>query len=162
MTPKELNAEPSSPQPDPNPEPKPPNSEPDPKPQPVSPASASLTSFTGAVAPILVSRCGRCHVSDNKGGFSAASYSALMKGPPEGVVVFAGDTVASRLIETIETGDMPRGGGRVTPAELQTLKAWIAAGAKFDGTDPDAPIFRYAVNILMMAAGTKLILDAVL
>ena len=44
------------------------------------------------------------------------------------------------MIETIETGDMPRGGGKVTPQELQTLKAWIMAGAKFDGTDPESPI----------------------
>ena len=63
-----------------------------------------------------------------------------MKGPPEGVVIFAGDVIGSRLIETIETGDMPRGGGRVTPQELQTLKAWILDGAKFDGSDPSAPI----------------------
>ncbi len=63
-----------------------------------------------------------------------------MKGPPEGVVIFAGDTVGSRLIETIETGDMPRGGGKLTPQELQTLKAWILAGAKFDGADPESPI----------------------
>ena len=88
------------------------------------------------MAPILVSRCGRCHVSDSKGGFSLATFAALMKGPPEGVVIFAGDTVGSRLIETIETGDMPRGGGKVTPQELQTLKAWILSGAKFDGSDP--------------------------
>jgi mono/diheme cytochrome c family protein len=99
-----------------------------------------MVSFTEAVAPILVRRCGQCHIRDSKGGFSTASFSALMKGPPEGVVVFAGDTVASRLIETIETGDMPRGGGRVTPQELDTLKAWILAGAKFDGEDPDKPI----------------------
>ena len=47
-----------------------------------------------------------------------ATFAALMKGPPEGVVViFAGDTVGSRLIETIETGDMPRGGGKVSPQE---------------------------------------------
>lgn len=111
-----------------------------PKPEP-SPANGQMTvSFREAVAPILVSRCGQCHIRDSKGGFNTASYNALMKGPPEGVVVFAGDTVASRLIETIETGDMPRGGGRVTPQELQTLKAWIMAGAKFDGEDPDAPI----------------------
>ena len=112
----------------------------DPKPDPIPPSEQTLVSFTDAVAPILVSRCGRCHVSDSKGGFSATSYTALMKGPPEGVVVFAGDTVGSRLIETIESGDMPRGGGKVTPQELQTLKAWILAGAKFDGADPEAAI----------------------
>ncbi len=104
------------------------------------PAPETMISFTGAVAPILVSRCGRCHVSDSKGGFNMANFAALMKGPPEGVVVFAGDTIGSRLIETIETGDMPRGGGKVTPQELETLKAWIVAGAKFDGPDPAAPI----------------------
>ncbi len=69
-----------------------------------------------------------------------ATFAALMKGPPEGVVIFAGDTVGSRLIETIETGDMPRGGGKVTPAELELLKGWIIAGAKFDGPDPAAPL----------------------
>ena len=82
-------------------------------------------SFTKNVAPILVNRCGRCHVSDSKGDFNMGTFAALMKGPPEGVVIFAGDTVGSRLIETIETGDMPRGGGKVTPDELKLLKEWI-------------------------------------
>lgn len=97
-------------------------------------------SFVKDVAPILNSRCGRCHVGGNRGGFSLATYNALMKGPPEGVVVFAGDVIGSRLIETIETGDMPRGGGRVPAAELKLLKDWILAGAKFDGPDPNQSI----------------------
>ena len=110
------------------------------KPAPGQPAPTDGISFTKSVAPILSSRCGRCHASDSKGGFNLATYTALMKGPPEGVVIFAGDTVGSRLIETIETGDMPRGGGKVSPEELKILKDWIVAGAKFDGTDPAAPI----------------------
>lgn len=97
-------------------------------------------SFSKDVAPILASRCGQCHVQGSRGGFSLASYAALMKGPAEGVVVFAGDVIGSRLIETIETGDMPRGGGRVAPDELKTLKDWILQGAKFDGTDPNQNI----------------------
>jgi mono/diheme cytochrome c family protein len=104
------------------------------------PAPEAMISFSKTVAPILVGRCGRCHVSDSKGRFNMATFAALMKGPPEGVVIFAGDTVGSRLIEVIETGDMPRGGGKLTPQELQTLKSWIASGAKFDGDDPSAPI----------------------
>jgi mono/diheme cytochrome c family protein len=64
------------------------------------------------------------------------SYETLMKGPPEGVVVFPGDVIASRLIETIESGDMPRGGGKVPANELIALKTWVAQGAKFDGADP--------------------------
>ncbi|MEL6104654.1 MAG: c-type cytochrome domain-containing protein [Planctomycetota bacterium] len=110
---------------------------PDPKtPPPTTPAMG--VSFTKDVAPILNAKCGRCHVQGSRGDFSLASYAVLMKGPPEGVVVFAGDAIGSRLIETIETGDMPRGGARVTPAELKTLKDWVIQGAQFDGTDPTA------------------------
>lgn len=97
-------------------------------------------SFVGEVAPILASKCGGCHINGSRGGFSLATFAALMKGPPEGVVIFAGDTVGSRLIETIETGDMPRGGGKVSPAELMTLKKWINEGAKFDGADPSVQL----------------------
>lgn len=108
------------------------NKEPSPSPNEIS--------FTKIVAPILRRRCGRCHVADTKGKFSMATFTALMKGPPEGVVIFAGDIAGSRLIEIIESGDMPRGGGRVTPQELTTLKSWIQTGAKFDGEQPDASI----------------------
>lgn len=97
-------------------------------------------SFTKHVAPILIARCGNCHVTGSRGQFSAASFEALMKGPPEGRVVFPGDEIGSRLIETIETGDMPRGGQQVRPPELAALKTWIKEGAKFDGTNPQAPI----------------------
>ena len=99
-------------------------------------------SFIEQVAPILVSRCGRCHVDQARGEFSANSYAALMRGTSAGTVIFPGDVVASRLIETIETGDMPRGGGSVPAEELQTLKAWILAGAAFDGPDPEASLPR--------------------
>ncbi|TWT67197.1 c-type cytochrome domain-containing protein [Allorhodopirellula solitaria] len=94
------------------------------------------TSFTSQVAPILASKCGGCHIRGQKGGFSLSSYEVLMKGPREGVVVFPGDTIGSRLIETIETGDMPRGGGKVSEQELATLKRWIMEGAEFDGSNP--------------------------
>ncbi len=108
--------------------------------KPPPPTPPTTVSFTKQVAPILAGKCGRCHISDSKGRFNMATFAALMKGPPEGVVIFAGDTVASRLIETIETGDMPRGGGRVTADELALLKKWINEGAEFDGADSSAPI----------------------
>ena len=114
--------------------------EPKPATTPKPPNGEMMVSFKDEVAPILVQRCGQCHIRDTKGGFNTATFAALMKGPPEGVVIFAGDTIGSRLIETIETGDMPRGGGRVTPAELKTLKDWINGGAQFDGDDPEAPL----------------------
>lgn len=108
----------------------------------LNPFSAENTgvSFVKQVAPILAGKCGGCHIRGSKGGFSLATFAELMKGPPEGVVIFAGDTIGSRLIETIKTGDMPRGGGKVTPIELAMLERWINEGAKFDGTDPSVQL----------------------
>jgi hypothetical protein len=114
-----------------------PAAKPDPK-KPVTPPAAGETSFVAEIAPILVTRCGNCHVKEARGRFSMANYATLMKGPAEGVVIFPGEPVGSRLIEVIESGDMPRGGGKVAPAEYALLQKWIKEGAKFDGKDPMA------------------------
>ncbi len=93
-------------------------------------------SFKDEVAPILVSKCGVCHVSATRGKFSMASYEVLMQGPAAGKVVFPGAATGSRIIEVIEGGDMPPNGGKVPPEQLATLKRWIEQGARFDGQDP--------------------------
>jgi mono/diheme cytochrome c family protein len=116
--------------------------EPEMKPaEPANPLAAAVPSisFVKTVAPILVQQCGRCHVSGSRGNFNMATFAALQKGPPEGVVIFPGDVIGSRLIETIVSGDMPRGGS-MPPGDLKILKDWIAAGAKYDGPSPDTPI----------------------
>ncbi len=95
-------------------------------------------SFVKQVAPILAGKCGRCHVQRSQGQFSMVSFETLSKGTPAGVVVFPKDAEGSRLIEVIETGDMPRGGQKLSEQEINTLKDWIKAGAKFDGEDPKA------------------------
>lgn len=102
--------------------------------------TSSGVSFVKDVAPILVQHCGGCHIRERRGQLTLESYAAIMSGPAAGVIVFAGDPVGSRLIETIETGDMPRGGGRVPADQLQVLKDWVTQGAKFDGPNPAAPL----------------------
>ena len=54
--------------------------------------------------------------------------------------MFPGDPIGSRLVETIETGDMPRSGNKVSPENLAKLKQWVKEGAKYDGPSPDAPL----------------------
>lgn len=103
-------------------------------------------SFVSRVAPILAQRCGQCHLRQARGDFSIRSYADLMRGTPAGVVVFPGDVVASRLIETIETGDMPRGGGSVPADELAVLRQWVADGADFDGRNVNAPLTTLAAG----------------
>jgi mono/diheme cytochrome c family protein len=110
------------------------------KPMPAESPAAGGLSFVRHVAPVLIGKCGKCHVDQSKGDFSAASYASLMKGAGmAGKVIFPGDADGSRLIEVIVSGDMPRG-GKLTQGEFDVLKKWINEGAKFDGGDENAKI----------------------
>ncbi len=101
---------------------------------------ANEVSFTKQIAPILLAQCNNCHVQRARGEFSMASFAALSKGSAGGVVIMPGDASGSRLIEVIESGDMPRGGGMVSAENLALLKSWIDGGAKFDGPDASASL----------------------
>lgn len=109
-------------------------------PTPTEPPATDGISFVSQVAPMLKEKCGRCHIQQTRGDLALDSFATIMRGPAAGVIVFAGDPIGSRLVEVIETGDMPRGGQKVSPAELQMLKDWITQGAKFDGEDPNAKL----------------------
>ncbi|WP_425618936.1 c-type cytochrome domain-containing protein [Anatilimnocola sp. NA78] len=114
---------------------------PDPKPAAGGTApAAGEVSFTKQVVPILNARCGGCHVRKASGMFSMASYAALMKGPPAGLVIFKGDGKGSVLMEKIDDGEMPPSGQKIPAMEIETLRKWITEGAKFDGTDPMADL----------------------
>ncbi len=123
----------------PNPRSKPNERKPN-EPKPNEPKPSGTVSFTKEIAPWMVEQCARCHIAAARGGFSLESYAALMKGSKGGVVLFPGDAAGSRLVETIEIGDMPRGGAKVSPENLAKLKQWITEGAKFDGPAPTDPI----------------------
>jgi len=96
----------------------------------------AVVSFSRQVAPILVRSCGGCHVAGRKGDFQMASYQGLMQSG----MVQRGAGQASRLVEVILTGDMPRGGGKVSAADVDVLVRWIEAGAVCDAPDPAAPL----------------------
>jgi mono/diheme cytochrome c family protein len=104
--------------------------------KPATPARPAAASFTTQISPILSRHCGGCHIAGRKGGFQMVSYAGLMKTG----MVQPGVGNASRLVEVIESGDMPRGGGKVSRDDLNLLIKWIDAGAPFDGTDPAQPL----------------------
>lgn len=91
----------------------------------VAAAVAAGPSYAGQIAPLLERRCGGCHISGRRGDFQMASYDQLMQSG----MVQPGQPRGSRLLEVIESGDMPRGGGRVTDQEFQLLVSWVSAGA---------------------------------
>jgi hypothetical protein len=99
------------------------------------PMGAEITvSFTKNVAPTLVAKCGNCHVNRNRGNFSIANFQAL----DQSTAIARGLPQDSRLIEVIETGEMPKGGLKVERDELEMLQRWIKQGAKFDGENPQS------------------------
>lgn len=94
-------------------------------------------SFVNDVAPILVAKCGNCHVNGNRGDLSMANYQALMAGTAgQYVVVKPGKGDTSMLVEKIASNEMPPGGNKCTDAEIATIMKWINEGARFDGMDP--------------------------
>lgn len=88
--------------------------------------------FEKEIAPFLVGKCGRCHVTGNRGNFSMATFADMMKGTEGGSVILPKNGAGSRLVQVIEEGDMPRGGTKVTSEELGLLKKWIDEGARID------------------------------
>ena len=99
------------------------------------PPAVAGVSFSRQVAPFLVATCGRCHVSGRKGDFQMATYAQLMNSAK----VSPGMGNMSELVEVILSGDMPPGGGRVSPDDVGMLVRWIDSGAACDG-DPNADL----------------------
>ena len=100
------------------------------------------SSFVNDVAPIIMQRCGRCHVNQSRGEFSARSFDSLMASTH----VSPGRPDTSLLIEVIADGSMPPNGAPVPANELEKLKLWIRLGAKFDGQDPSGNLAENANN----------------
>lgn len=98
--------------------------------------SAQEVSFIKDVAPIINAKCGNCHVTGSRGKYHISTFKELMGSDS----VEASDPDGSRFIEVIESGEMPKGGLKVDQKELETLRKWIAQGAKFDGEDEMASI----------------------
>ena len=102
--------------------------------------SASAVDFGADVRPILESRCFECHgPKKQKSSFRIDLRSAAMKGGNEGVAIMPGKSAESPLITHVAAAPddemaMPPEGDRLSPSEIEILRAWIDAGAVW----PDA------------------------
>ena len=95
---------------------------------------AAPVDFAHEVVPILRKHCVECHAGDKKkGGLSMNTRASLLEGGENGVVVSAGQTQKSKLLEAIVSADpdvrMPPKGDRLSSAEVATLRAWVEQGA---------------------------------
>lgn len=112
-----------------------------------APAGDGKVSFSKQVAPILVNKCGRCHIDESRGKVNMATFAKLMVGSEtDGVIIQVGSGKGSRLIEVIESGDMPRGGSKISSEELALLTKWIDEGAVNDTGSDNAVLRQLAMT----------------
>jgi hypothetical protein len=97
--------------------------------------------FNREVRPILAKNCFACHGQDEvkraKGLRLDVRESAIKPLKSEAVAIVPGDPEASELIARVSEDDetlrMPpkKAGNRLSPAEVETLRRWIADGAPY-------------------------------
>src|SRR6185503_1162430 len=104
------------------------------RPRPASVAVADP--YLDVVQPLLEQRCGTCHNDDKReSGFSVGSYDSTLVGGDTGRAIVPGNLEASELFYRItlpedDDAHMPAEGKTPpTPAQIQILRWWIAAGA---------------------------------
>ncbi len=103
-------------------------------------ASPAVAEYTAHVQPILQNNCYRCHGGMNRrGGLQMQTREALLTGGKHGAAMVPGKPDESLMIKLIGPGPypddleaMPTKGSKLTPAEVATLRQWIAAGAAMD------------------------------
>jgi len=95
--------------------------------------------YAAVIAPIFERSCISCHrPAKHKGGLRMDTYGQLMNGGEDGPVIEPGNPVASELIRRVslpidDDDSMPGDGKKpLTPAEIQRIGQWIAAGARGD------------------------------
>lgn len=103
-------------------------------------------SFIGEIAPIVTTRCAGCH-GDKKGegDYRLHTFDFLIAAGTSGsAVVVPGRPEKSELFRRLNdpepTTRMPQEDDKLSAAEIDAVRRWIAQGAKFDGTDRRASI----------------------
>ncbi len=87
-------------------------------------------SFAKNVLPIFQERCAECHGdNDPEEELVLTSYKDVMVGSVYGAVIKPNAPDDSYLVEMISTGKMPKKGADLTKTQIDTIIAWINAGA---------------------------------
>lgn len=90
-------------------------------------------SFKSDIAPILLEKCQSCHGPKKaKGNYRLDTFARAL------------EPGAEELLYRVATDDederMPPESDPLEPAQIDLIKKWVAAGAKFDGKDPKASL----------------------
>jgi hypothetical protein len=106
--------------------------------------AADAPDYLRDIKPLLKNRCSSCHGSlKQKAGLRLDAGSLIHAGADGEPVILADRTGRSPLIERVATADpderMPPEGAPLSAKHIETLKAWIAAGAPYP-KDEEIPV----------------------
>ncbi len=89
----------------------------------------AATDFDSDVLPVFKAKCIVCHGGDSaQGKLDLRTAASTMKGGATGPAVVAGAPDRSLLMDKVITKQMPPGKQKLSDAEMDTLRAWIARG----------------------------------
>jgi mono/diheme cytochrome c family protein len=88
--------------------------------------------FEADIRPLFQAKCVRCHSGKRrKADLDLSALAGVLKGGESGPVIVAGKPDQSLLFEKIRQGAMPPGKkDRLSAAEVETVRRWIAGGAR--------------------------------
>lgn len=95
------------------------------------PSPPATVRFESHIAPLLETRCVKCH-GDGKleAGFNVRRRATMIAGGDSGPAIVIGKPDDSLLVQRIEKGEMPpKDDEPLTDAQKKLVRAWIAAGA---------------------------------
>jgi mono/diheme cytochrome c family protein len=103
-------------------------------------ASAALT-FEKDIRPILKANCFHCHGEEEKvkGGLDVRLRHLIAKGGESGPAIVPGKPEKSRLFTMVRDGEMPKSEKKLSPAQVEVIRQWIAGGAKVARAEPAKP-----------------------
>lgn len=111
--------------------------------------AGDVPGFKTAVVPILDRHCWKCHGPADRGkrakaGIRLSNEAELLDTLDGTPMISPGDPEGSLLFHVVtlpreDEDAMPPSGPGLDPEEIETLKAWIEAGAPFGGGDATAP-----------------------
>jgi mono/diheme cytochrome c family protein len=105
------------------------------EPPPIAPPA-----FNAQVRPILKAYCFECHgeAEKLKGGLDLRLARSIRKGGESGSAIVEGKPEKSLLLDRVTSGEMPPGKKKLTVGQIETLRRWIASGAKVEGPEPES------------------------
>jgi cytochrome c553 len=110
-------------------------------------AGEPAPTFEKDVRPLLDAKCVRCHGEKvKKADLDLSTTTGILKGGESGPAITAGKPEKSLLYEKVHKGEMPpTKKAALTAAEVDTVRRWIADGAKVPAGSAEATLTQHAV-----------------